>query len=329
MGAFVSRKGPFRVMKITVTQIIVAAFALVLLSTCGERETLLNIAAGPSGGSWHPIGGVVGNVINKYVPGIRVNVETTEGGVQNIRLLGTDQADIGLSIAATAFNGYRGDAPYQQSFPNIRTLIASFQLGYLQMVVLENSALQSVEDIKGQRVVLGPPGHGAIPRQREVYQEMGISFEDFTPIYLPFRDSLQALGDRRVDAAVLYMAPPAPSLLEFAVTNKFRMLPVSGKNRQMITEKYPYLVSGTITRDVYGLSEDIPTLATSNVILVREEISEELVYQITKAILEHVDEVQAIHPSMQDFNSEMAVLGPVVPFHKGAERYFKEVGLLP
>ena len=315
-------------MKKAVTQIIVVAFALVFLNTCGERETLLSIAAGPSGGSWHPIGGVVGNVINKYVPGIRVNVESTEGGVQNVRLLGTDQADIGLSIAATALNGYQGEAPYQQSFPNIRTLIASFQLGYLHMVVLENSALQSVEDIKGQRVVLGPPGHGAIPRQREVYQEMGISFEDFTPIYLPFRDSLQSLGDRRVDASVLYMAPPAPSLLEFAVTNKFRMLPMSEENRKKIIEKYPYFVSGTIAKDVYGLSEDVPTLATSSVILVREEISEELVYQITKAILEHVGEVQAIHPSMQAFNSEMAVLGPVVPFHKGAERYFKEVGLL-
>lgn len=317
-----------RAMKRAFTQIIVAAFALVFLITCGERETLLSIAAGPSGGSWHPIGGVVGNVINKYVPGIRVNVESTEGGVQNVRLLGTHQADIGLSIAATALNGYQGDLPYKQSFPNIRTLIATFQLGYLQMVVLENSDLRSVADIKGQRVVLGPPGHGAIPRQREVYQEMGISFEDFTPIYLPFRDSLQSLGDRRVDASVLYMAPPAPSLLEFAVTNKFRMLPVSEEHRKKVIEKYPYYLSETIARDVYGLSEDVPTLATSSVILVREEISEELVYQITKAILEHVDEVQAIHPSMQAFNPEMAVLGPVVPFHKGAERYFKEVGLL-
>ncbi len=158
---------------------------------------------------------------------------------------------------------------------------------------------------------------------------MGISFEDFTPVYLPFRDSLQSLGDRRVDVSVLYMAPPAPSLLEFAVTNTFRMLPVSEENRKKVIEKYSYFVPGTIGRDVYGLSEDVPTLATSSVILVREDISEEFVYQIAKAILEHVDEVQAIHPSMEAFNSEMSVLGPVVPFHKGAERYFKEVGLLP
>ena len=95
-----------RAMKKTFTQIIVVSFAMVFLNTCGERETLLSIASGPSGGSWHPIGGVVGNVINKYVPGIRVNVESTEGGVQNVRLLGTNQADIGLSIAATALNGY-------------------------------------------------------------------------------------------------------------------------------------------------------------------------------------------------------------------------------
>ncbi len=311
-----------------VTRIIVALFAIVSLTTCGQRETLLSIAAGPSGGSWHPIGGVIGNIINRYVPGVQVNVETTEGGVQNVRLLGTKQADIGLSIAATALNGYQGDPPYRQSFSNLRTLIATFQLGYLQMVVLEESPLKAVEDIGGQRVVLGPPGHGAIPRQREVYQEMGISFEDFTPIYLPFRDSLQALGDHRVDASVLYMAPPAPSLLEFAVTNKYRMLPVGDEYTKRVTEKYPYFVSAAISREVYGLSEDIPTLATSSLILVREDTPEELVYQIAKAILEHLDEVRAIHPSMEDFSREMAVLGPVLPFHKGAERYFKETGLL-
>ena len=106
------------------------------------------------------------------------------------------------------------------------------------------------------------------------------------------------------------------------------MLPVSEKSRKRVTEKYSYFLSGTITKDVYGLSEDVPTLATASVILVRGDTSEELVYQITQAILQQVDEVQTIHPSMQAFNPEMAVFGPVVPFHKGAERFFKEVGLL-
>ncbi len=315
-------------MRRLVPKILVAALSILLLGACEQKETLLSLAAGSVEGTWHPIGGVIGSIINRYVAGIRVNVESTGGGVENVRLLGTNQADIGLCIAATALNGYQGEFPYDQSFDNLRTLISSFQLGFLQMAVLEASPLKSVEDIQGQRVAVGPAGHGSIPRQQEIYEEMGISFESFTPIYLPFRDALQALGDRRLDAAVLYQAPPAPSLIEFGVTHRFRLLPVSQQYRERLTEKYPYFVSTVISRQSYNLSQDVPTIATANVILVREGVPEEVVYQITRAILEHVDELRSAHPSIQDFQPEMAVLGQVDPYHPGAERYFREVGLL-
>lgn len=315
-------------MKTVIAKFILAILLVGLIGACNQQQTLLSIAAGPSGGTWHPIGGMIGNIVNRNVPGVRVNVESTEGGVENVRLLGTGQADIGLCIAATALNGYQGVPPYAQSFGNLRTLIASFQLGYLQMVVLEESSLQSVKDIQGHRVGLGPAGHGSIPRQREIYQEMGVSFEDFTPIYLPFRDSLQSLGDRRLDAAVLYMAPPAPALIEFGVTNQFRLLPLELEYRERLVEKYAYFVPTTISRDAYDQGVDVPTIATANVILIREEVPEEAVYQIAKALLEHLDEFRSGHPSMQEFEPEMAVLGQVVPYHPGAERYFREIGLL-
>ncbi|MCZ6768382.1 MAG: TAXI family TRAP transporter solute-binding subunit [Acidobacteria bacterium] len=315
-------------MRSLVPKILVAALAILFLGACEQKETLLSLAAGTTEGTWHPIGGAIGRIINLHVAGIRVNVESTGGGVENVRLLGTNQADIGLCIAATALNGYQGTYPYNQSFANLRTLISSFQLGLLQVAVLEASPLESVEDIHGQRIAVGPAGHGSIPRQQEIYEEMGISFESFTPIYLPFRDALQALGDRRLDAAVVYQSPPAPSLIEFGVTNPFRLLPVSQQYRERLTGKYPYFVSTVISRQSYHLSQDVPTIATANVILVREEIPEETVYQITRAILEHVDEFRSAHPSIQEFQPEMAVLGQVVPYHPGAERYFREVGLL-
>lgn len=309
-------------------RVVVMSLVLLILGGCGEPQVLLSIAAGPAGGSWHPIGGALGNIVNRYVPGVRVNVETTEGGVQNVRLLGVREADIGLSIGATALEGFQGTGPYQQSFPNLRTLVASFQLGYLQMAVLENSELTSVDQIGGKRVALGPAGHGAIPRQREVYQEMGISFDDFTPVYLPLRDSAQALGDGRIDAAVLYMASPTPALMEFGVTNPFRLLPIPEGYAQRLVEKYPYFIPLTIPKDHYDLDGDVPTLATSNVVLVREDHPEELIYEITRALMEHLDDFRAIHPSMRDFEPRMAVLGEVVPFHPGAKKYYREVGLL-
>ena len=319
---------PPDLMKRQLVKIVLAAVALLLFGACERGETLLSIAAGSTGGTWHPIGGVMGSMINEYVAGVRVNVESTDGGVENVRLLGTAQVDIAMCIAATALNGYQGVAPYRQPFKNLRTLIASFQLGYLQMAVLETSPLKSAEDIQGKRVAVGPPGHGSIPRQKEIYQEMGISFEDFTPIYLPFRQALQSLGDHRLDAAVMYQSPPAPSLIEFGVTHQFRLLPVAQHHRERLEGQYPYFVSSSIPKEAYGLSSDVPTVATGNVILVREGVPEEVVYQITRAILDHIDEFRSAHPTVQNFQPEMAVLGHIVPYHPGAERYFKEVGLL-
>lgn len=320
--------GPADFMKRQLAKIVLVAVGLLLSGACERGETLLSIAAGSTGGTWHPIGGVMSSMINEYVAGVRVNVESTDGGVENVRLLGTAQVDIAMCIAATALNGYQGAAPYQEPFGNLRTLISSFQLGYLQMAVLETSPLTSAEDIQGKRVAIGPPGHGSIPRQKEIYQEMGISFDDFIPIYLPFREALQSLGDRRLDAAVMYQSPPAPSLIEFGVNHEFRLLPVTQHYRERLEGKYPYFVSAAIPKEVYSLSNDVPTVATGNVILVREGIPEDVVYRITRAILEHLDEFRSAHPSVQTFQPEMAVLGPIVPYHPGAERYFKEVGLL-
>ena len=315
-------------MKKLIVKVVVAVVAVALLGACGRQETLLSIAAGTDSGTWHPIGGAIGNLINRNLDGVRINVEATEGGVENVRLLGTNQADIGLCIAATALNGYRGTSPYRQSYTNLRTLISSFQLGYLHMAVLDDSPLRSMEDIQGQRVAIGPSGHGSIPRQREIYQEMGLSLEDFTPIYLPFRDALQALGDHRLDAAVLYQALPAPSLIEFGVIHQYRLLPIGPEYLERLVSKYPYFVSAAIPRETYDRNQPVSTIATANVILVREEIPEEIVYEITKTILEHLEEFRSAHPSIKDFKPEMAVLGNVVPYHPGAERYFKEIGLL-
>ena len=315
-------------MKKLMIKVVVAAVAVALLGACGRQETLLSIAAGTDSGTWHPIGGAIGNLINRNLDGVRINVEATEGGVENVRLLGTNQADIGLCIAATALNGYRGTSPYRQSYTNLRTLISSFQLGYLHMAVLEESPLRSMEDIQGQRVAIGPSGHGSIPRQREIYQEMGLSFEDFTPIYLPFRDALQALGDRRLNAAVLYQALPAPSLIEFGVIHQYRLLPIGPEYLERLVSKYPYFVSAAIPSETYDRNQPVSTIATANVILVREEIPEEIVYGITKILLEHLEEFRSAHPSIKDFKPEMAVLGNVVPYHPGAEISVNEIGLL-
>ncbi len=315
-------------MKTVVSALAMIGITLSLFVGCNEGTTFLNIASGPLGGSWHPIGGAMGQIVNKYVEGVRVNVESTGGGVENVRLLGSEQVDIALTIAATALDGYRGSPPYQRAYSNLRTLVPSFELGYLQMVVPEESSLEWVDEIRGRRVAVGPAGHGSIPRQREIYKEIGMSFEDFTPVYLPYMDSLQALGDGRIDVSIVYNAPPAASITQFGVTNGFRLLSLHEQHRKALAQKHPYFLPVTIPKSTYGLEQDTLTLATANAVLVRESLPDELVYQITRALFEHLNDLRAAHPSMQSFEPQMAVLGQGLPLHPGARRYFQEMGLV-
>jgi hypothetical protein len=307
---------------------------IVCAATCGgsgESRRVLNIVTAPPGGAWYVMGGVLASIINDAVAGVQANAETSGGAEENVRLVGTGQADLGFVIVKTALQGYNGEPPFKQPLTDLRMLFANLEIGRMHVVVLDGSPLEELCDLEGQRVAVGPSGNGSLGNLREIFSAgCGFTFDDVTPIYLPYDQSLSALGDRRLDAAVLYITPPVAALSEFGAMHRYRLLPVSEPVRDRVVEAHPYYLKTTIAAGNYaGLKVDVPVLGTANGVMVNVNVPDETVYRIVKATFQHLDRLHNSYPALADFNPEVAARAGLIPFHDGAIRYYREQGVWP
>jgi TRAP transporter TAXI family solute receptor len=310
------------------------AALIILAAGCGRDSgstRVVNIVTAPPGGSWYVIGGTLASIINDAVPGVQAVAEVSGGAEENVRLVGTGQSNLGFVISKTALQGYQGQPPFSQPFPNLRMVLSNLDIGRINVVALEGSPLEDVCDLKARRVGVGPSGHGSLANLREIFSAgCGFTFDDITPIYLPYDQALSALGDGRIDAAVLYVSPPIPAISEFGATRRFRLLPLTEAARDAVVAKYPYYLKTTIPAGAYtGITAAIPVVGTSNGLMVSADLSADLVYQITKATFDHLERFRGSYPTIAGFTLEVAPKGGLIPYHEGAIRYYRERAVWP
>ncbi|MEE8349014.1 MAG: TAXI family TRAP transporter solute-binding subunit [Acidobacteriota bacterium] len=297
----------------------------------GGSTTVVTLASSPPGGMWYVVGGVLTDLITDSAPQMRAIAEVTSGAVENTRLVGTGQSDMGFTIVKLAQQGFRGEPPFDQPFPDLRMLYASVEVGRLHMVVLKESPLKDICGVKGLQVAVGPAGHGSIPNLREIFSAgCGFSFEDISPVYLPYGQSLTSLGDRRVDVAVLYVSPPVAAISEFGAVHDYRILPVSQEAREKVLGAYSYYLDVVVPADAYQqVTEEIPTVGTANGVVANANVPDEVIYQVIKATFENLDVLRRSHPTLENFGLENAATGGLIPYHEGAIRYYREQGVWP
>ena len=314
--------------------VIRTVFSLLLAVTaaaCGgdSGTRVVNIVTAPPGGSWFVMGGALASVINDAVPGVQAVAEASGGAEENVRLVGTGQSNLGFVIGKTALQGYEGREPFSQAFTNLRMLMGNIDVGQIHAIVLEESPLTDICQMKGRRVGVGPTGHGSLANLREIFSAAcGFTFDDITPVYLPYDQALSALGDGRLDASVIYVSPPIPAIAEFGVTRKYRLLPLGESARDAVVARYPYYLKTAIPATAYtGITQEVPVVGTSNGVMVDAELPEDLVYQITKAAFDNIDRIRNSYPTLAKFSLEVAPTGGLIPYHDGAVRYYRERGV--
>lgn len=314
-----------------IVRLLIAAL-VATAAACGRDSgstRVVNIVTAPPGGSWYVIGGTLASIINDAVPGVQAVAEVSGGAEENVRLVGTGQSNLGFVISKTALQGYQGQAPFSQSFTNLRMLLGNLDIGRVHAIALDTSPLDDLCDLQGRRVGVGPSGHGSLGNLREIFSAgCGFTFDDITPIYLPYDQALSALGDGRIDAAVLYVSPPIPAISEFGATRRFHLLPLTETAREAIVAKYPYYLKTTIPAGAYaGVTADVRVVGTSNGLMVTADLPPDLVYQITKATFEQLDRFRGSYPTIAGFTLEAAPQGGLIPYHDGAIRYYRERGV--
>lgn len=291
-----------------------------------EKQRVSLVTAG-TGGAWYPIGGGLADLMNKKASTITVSAEVSQGGIENVRLVHGDKAQFGFVNFDAAYFGYNGEAPFDDGKKDIAGVAALYP-STLQIVVLDNSAIKTVNDLKGKRVVVGPPASSSAVMGYNVLAEYGITKDDIRGLQLTFAEGADALKDGNADALFVASAHPNSVVMDLTATKAIRLVPIAPDMQEKVNQKFGYYGKVNIPKGTYkGQEEDIPTLSLSTMIITNKVASDEIVYDFVRVLYDNLEETRDFHSVMSSVVWEDAASMPI-PLHPGAEKYFKEKGLI-
>ncbi len=293
----------------------------------GESIELV-LATGGTGGTYFPLGGGIAKLWKDAIPGLNVTVQATGASVANIRLLGKREVDLALVQNDTADYGRTGRESFadkREKYTNYLAVAALYPEA-VQIVVPSASSIRNIEDLKGKKVVVGAAASGTELASRQIFSAYGINYterKDITPLFLGFAEGATALRDNSANALVIVAGIPSAVLADVQTTTTIRLLSVDVNK---LKNDYPFYVRFPIKAGTYkGVESDVETVALKAMIVVRDEISSELVREMTRALFEKAGAIA--HAKAKEFEVRLAVEGVTIPFHTGAARYFKEKGI--
>jgi TRAP transporter TAXI family solute receptor len=307
------------------------ALAVLAVAWTGRRvdaADFITIGGGPVGGAYYAISTGLEKIFNEKMKGVEARVRATSGAFETPVLASAGRIDIGPTNANLAVWALQGSEVYKgKQQPNIALLFGGLAGGYLHVVVLGDSPVKTLADLKGKRVAVGPQGNTTAMMMDQLLSLYGIAPGDYRHVYVNFNDGFSALGDGNVDAAIINTAPPVAGIKELSLRKSIRIVPVEADKAKAFLEKYPFYTEGTIKKTLYGTSDDVPTVGSANIIIVRKDMPDDLVYRMVKTVYENLDELRAVHPSARAIALENGPKGGL-PLHPGATKYFKERGAI-
>ena len=298
-------------------------------SAVAEVPKFMSVGTGSTGGAYYPIGVALAEILTTNL-GTQATAEVTGGSLDNLMLINQGDCDIGIAQGNNMMDAYNGTGDYEgNAYTNINALFGGLSKGYFQVVVLDDSPIQSMSDLVGKKVCMGPAGNGAIAVADIIWGKYGFTKEDVKTTYVAYDDGITQLEDGNMDAVVIQTAIPASAIQQLAAGNKaYRLLDVDEEIANELCEEYGYFGYGTIDTSVYdNMPQGAHTMYISNMVAVRADLDEDLVYEMTKAIFENLEIVQSSHKAASGLTLENAVRVSI-PMHPGAERYFKEIGAM-
>jgi len=294
----------------------------------GQKKHL-SYGAGTSGSTINSV--VLGHtqIINQYCNDVEVAAEASGGGSDNLRLVQDGTFDMSTSGNVAVYQAEQGKGDFVgENFDKVLGWIPNYA-SYFFCVVPKESNIQTLADLKGKRVSVGVKGSGQEVYTRAVLEGDGIKYEDFTPYYLKADESNDGLKDGSLDAIIYATGNPVPAIMELIAVDEIRIVGIPKDEAEKICKTAPFLSPGKIPGGSYkGMDTDIPTVQSFTIAFISADVPEDMVYEMTKTLWEHKDELATIHSSQKALDPSMIDYGitSVMKLHPGAEKYYKEKG---
>ncbi|MCG8401126.1 MAG: TAXI family TRAP transporter solute-binding subunit [Firmicutes bacterium] len=286
----------------------------------------ISIATGGTGGTYYPYGGALAGIINNKVENVEATAEVTGASVENARLLDTDETQLGLLMNDVVYQAYKGENQFSQPI-ELRTFMCMYP-NVMHLVTLSDNSPQSISDIKGKKVSVGAPGSGTENMANQVLDALGITYDDIEEFRLSFSENTEGLRDNVIDVGVWSVGAPTSSIMDLDTTHEIRILPFTDEEMNKITTKYPYYGATTLAAGTYsGVEVDVNTPAVWNSVVVHKDMSEELAYNLAKAVFESNEDLTAVYAGAKVSTPDNTITNAVIPLHPGVIKYFQEIGL--
>ena len=308
------------------TLLLVTAIMLASCSKNAKKDYIL--ATGGTGGTYYPFGGAIANIWNTKIENMNVTAQATGASAENLRLINKGEAEYAIvqnDVMDYAYNGT--DLFAGEKLANIMT-IGTLYPEVVQIAVSKDSGIKSIADFKGKRISVGDAGSGVEFNAKQIMEGYGLTFDDIKKSNLSFKESAEGIQNGTLDGCFVTAGVLNAALQELALTAGLTLVPVDGEAAKKICEKYGYYTQTTIPGGTYkGTDDDTPALAIKATLAVSSKLDEQTVYEMTKALFENLDELATAHAKGKEVSAKAAVTGVSVPFHPGAKKYFKEIGL--
>ena len=305
-----------------------ALTAALAVAPAAKAEEFINILTGGTSGVYYPIGVALSGIYGEKIEGVRTQVQSTKASVENLNLLQQGKGELALALGDSVKFAWEGNAEvgFAQPLTKLRGIAAAYP-NYIQIAASEASGIQTLADVAGKSMSVGAAKSGTELNARAIMGAAGMDYSQLGKVeYLPFAESVELLKNRQLDVTLQSAGLGVASIKDLATSMPTRIVSVPAEVVEKIGAPY---IAATIPAGTYeGQTEDVPTAAVVNFFVTHEDVSEEMAYQMTKQLFENLPSLEAAHAAAKAIKLESALDGMPIPLHPGAERYYREQGMM-
>ncbi len=292
-------------------------------------DQFINVLTGGTSGVYYPLGVALANVIGKAMPGVKTSVQATKASVENLNLLEAGRGEVAFTLGDSLSDAWKGneEAGFKTPLKKLRGIAAIYP-NYIQIVARADAGIKTLADLKGKKISVGAPKSGTELNARAILAAAGITYKDFSKVeYLPFGESVELMKNRQLDVTLQSAGLGVSSLRDLATSVDIMVVPIPADVIKKTND--PAYLAAVIPANTYrGQTTDVPTAAVQNFLVTYDGVSNDTVYGITKALWTGLDQLVAAHSAAKAIDPKHALDGMPVPLHPGAEKYYKEAGLM-
>lgn len=291
----------------------------------GSASLETNIVTIATGGSSGPYNIIATTLAEGYSSEFDVNsrTQTTGASAENLNLLGEEKVEMAFVMSDALTQAVNGEETFSEPIENVQQVAALYP-NYVQVITTEGAGIDSIEDLAGKRVAVGDQNSGVEIATRSILEAHDMTYDDMEVDYLGYAEAAEAMRGGQIDAAFLTSGLPNASVMELQNSVDLKIVPIEGEAVDTLSEDAEYFESLEIPADTYGNEEAVPTAAIMNALVVREDLSEDDVYELTKYLFENLDSLTNAHQAAEDISLENAQDRAVIEIHPGAQRYYDE-----